>query len=290
MTYPIEPVVRPADLANQANGKLPASLLRDVSPKAGWQAHHLAARCWEAMRAQAWKDGIQLSVSGNPYRSYEAQVALFKQRYTSTSPTSLDKVGKVWQGTRWFRTSGAPCATPGTSNHGLGIAFDVAIDLDGDPEFEWPVKSLGGAALNWLLANARKYGFSWEMTIEPWHLRMVTGDNLPAAVRAYEAGSQPAPAPAPSPESYAALAEAIRQASQIVLRVGDGGPSATQAVRDAVVWAQISLQKHGYYMGYAVDGYFGPVMERAVRAFQQSRGLVVDGVIGTKQTWPALLK
>jgi hypothetical protein len=293
MKYPIEAVVRPADLNGVTNGKLPSHLLREVSPRKGWHAHHLAARCWEAMRSAAWNAGILLSVSGNPYRSYEAQVALFQARYTTAGPTNLDTVGKSWQGKRWYRHTGAPCATPGTSNHGLGIAFDVAIDRDGDPEFEWPVKSLDSAALNWLLANARRFGFSWEMQIEPWHLRMVTGDRLPEAVLAYEksgvgvAPSTPPPVPAPNP--YAALAAAIEQAKTYTLRLGSGGADAPQAERDAVVWAQISLQKHGFYQGYKCDGDFGKVTEDAVKAFQKARGLFVDGVIGTKQTWPALL-
>jgi hypothetical protein len=36
-----------------------------------------------------------------------------------------------------------------------------------------------------------------------------------------------------------------------------------------------------------IDGWFGPVTERAVRAFQASKGLVVEGEAGT-QTWAAL--
>jgi peptidoglycan hydrolase-like protein with peptidoglycan-binding domain len=51
--------------------------------------------------------------------------------------------------------------------------------------------------------------------------------------------------------------------------------------------AQYLLNEHGFDAGTA-DGAFGPNTEGAVRAFQQSRSLSVDGVVGRK-TWTALL-
>jgi len=38
----------------------------------------------------------------------------------------------------------------------------------------------------------------------------------------------------------------------------------------------------------AVDGVFGPETESAVKAFQQSRGLAADGIVGPN-TWPKLV-
>lgn len=199
MTFPIVSVVRPADLSGQTNGQLDRSLLRDVGPRKGWQLHHLAARAWEALRAAALRDGIVLSYSGNPYRDFAGQESLFRSRYTTDGPTALDKSGRVWNGVRWYRHRGAPAAVPGTSNHGWGLAVDVALDADGDLDFDWPVKALDRKTLNWLVENAPRFGWSWELKSEPWHIRYVVGDAVPQAVLDHEAGAT-VPAPPAIPE------------------------------------------------------------------------------------------
>jgi peptidoglycan hydrolase-like protein with peptidoglycan-binding domain len=50
---------------------------------------------------------------------------------------------------------------------------------------------------------------------------------------------------------------------------------------------QYLLRERGHAI--AVDGDFGPATEAAVRAFQQSRGLAVDGIAGP-HTWGALIR
>lgn len=58
------------------------------------------------------------------------------------------------------------------------------------------------------------------------------------------------------------------------------------AVSPAVKGIQYLLRAHGHSV--AADGSFGPATQAAVIAFQTSRGLVADGVVGPA-TWPQLV-
>lgn len=53
-----------------------------------------------------------------------------------------------------------------------------------------------------------------------------------------------------------------------------------------VAWAQAKLHEHGHYSG-AIDGRYDREVSLAVRNFQQSRKLMITGVIDRK-TWDAL--
>lgn len=65
----------------------------------------------------------------------------------------------------------------------------------------------------------------------------------------------------------------------VTLREGDAG--------EAVIALQRQLIAHGKVV--TDDSEFGPQTATAVEAFQQSKGLVVDGIVGP-ETWQALLK
>lgn len=70
--------------------------------------------------------------------------------------------------------------------------------------------------------------------------------------------------------ALAALAPAVEAASY---KKGSSGAVVTQI--------QTKLKSWGYYTG-SVDGVYGSGTERAVRAFQQKKGLAVDGKAGTQ--------
>jgi hypothetical protein len=185
----------PADLAGKSNGQLPASLLTDVV--GGGKLHHLCARAWKALVADAW-ESVKLPLTytyGGTYRSYAQQETLFRSRY---DPSGTGGGCKTWNGVRWCKKSSrlATAAVPGTSNHGWGLAVDSAWDKDLSngigPNDAAAITSHPG--WQWLLANAERYGFSWELQSEPWHLRYVKGDSIPQAVLDFEG-----PAPTPQP-------------------------------------------------------------------------------------------
>lgn len=161
----------PADLQGKNNGKLDDDVLVKVGTG---NLHRNAAAAWRAMVAAAKKDKITLKPTSryDLYRPYDVQRRTFLVRFQLENNGS--KVTRIWRGKTWYLKKGfAPVAVPGTSNHGWGLAVDVA--------------NASGATLSWLKKNALKYGFSWEVRMgpnaEPWHLRYYLGDRLPRVMQ-----------------------------------------------------------------------------------------------------------
>lgn len=168
MKLPIRPVVLPDDLKGETNGKLSKNLLRAVP---GGQLHYLAAAAWLALIDAAAKAKVELAPtsSADTYRTYEVQLKTFKARYDTTKRLSKPRAfeGKL----HWLKPGKAAAAVPGTSNHGWGLAVDVA--------------NIGSHKLEWLTAHAHEFGWSWELPTEPWHLRYIAGDRVPEMVQEY---------------------------------------------------------------------------------------------------------
>lgn len=166
--FPVHKIVLPPALRNVPNGEVPARLLVNVKPYG--QLFWKAAVAYNNLVEAAKADGINLGHVG-AYRSLDQQVALFKARYSKKPTGRVPSVTRVWNGDVWhLKKNCAPSATPGKSNHGFGISVDLC-DMVG----KRPV-SLSNMTRRWLVSNAEKYGWCWEVAdptnpnFELWHL------------------------------------------------------------------------------------------------------------------------
>ncbi len=275
----IVPVKLPVSLKNVEPGKLHSSLLRKI-PQGG-QLHYLAADAWNAMVDAAKADGVELkpTSSGDTYRSYDAQKSGFLQRY-QIEPIPGQST-KSFEGKTWYLKKGmAMLATPGKSQHNLGLAVDIHSASE-------------KKRLDWMIKNVVKFGFSWEVgPSEPWHLRYTEGDQVPQAVKDWLVLHPKEPSIFGTPSEQKAIAEnkiaenkinvsseAVEQASSKPdLRLGQKGLYIKEVQR--------SLSKHGFECSH--DGDFGPKTEQVIKKFQEKNKLSVTGVVDRK-TWAALL-
>ena len=123
-TYPVAPAAIPAWVQPLGNGKVPVDRMIKVAPLGAGYLVPEAAAAWRNLQNAASAAGFTLTMTG-AYRSYDQQVQLFNERY-STSNTGGSS--KVWNGTQyWLKPNVAMAAVPGTSNHGWGCAVDTAL-------------------------------------------------------------------------------------------------------------------------------------------------------------------
>ena len=178
--FPVLGLIMPSDLAGADNGKISPSLLKSLRGTKG-KLHHLAATAFNCLQMEAYFAGVDLQATSvaDTYRSYEQQKKTFNDRYAGLPTGRTPQVTRKFAGKTYFLKPGkAPSASPGTSNHGWGLAIDIA--------------NASGARLDWmmggnpLLSPVLKYGFSWEVesgpNAEAWHIRYVCGDKVPMAV------------------------------------------------------------------------------------------------------------
>jgi hypothetical protein len=122
-----------------SNGKLPDSQLAPIGI-GSLKAQPSAAAAFKAMRAAAAADGVKLGATDG-YRTFAQQVDV-KRRKPNLA------------------------ATPGRSNHGWGLAFDM--------DFGSNVNSPG---YKWMVANGPRFGFKGPLKKpnEPWHWEYAGG-------------------------------------------------------------------------------------------------------------------
>jgi hypothetical protein len=110
------------------NGNVPKVLLAPLDGQnyGNAELRRDAAESWNRARAEVKaKTGIVLTVRGWN-RTLAEQERFFFERY-SRQAAGNGPFGDVrwYKGVRYVRTTGAPAAIPGTSNHGWGLAVDI---------------------------------------------------------------------------------------------------------------------------------------------------------------------
>lgn len=123
----------PSELQAFGNGKVPATSLTTIG-QGGHRLYAPAAASWDNLVAAAAADGFDMRITDS-YRSYDEQVDLAQRK-------GLYKDGGL-------------AATPGTSNHGWGMAVDADLL---DPE-----------KLAWMRENGPRFGWIEAVPREPWH-------------------------------------------------------------------------------------------------------------------------
>ena len=180
MKYPYKKLVVPADIEKLGNGKLKPAMLASV--KCGGKMYTPVATKFNELYDAALAAGNKLRNVGD-YRSFEAQLGLFKERYRPAEDRDwkdkkkgilldTDRVKRTYEGETWLLRNGfAPCSTPGKSNHGYGLAIDVGVERAG----KLVALASDKKAADWMCENAPNYGFYLQSSdpssreFEIWH-------------------------------------------------------------------------------------------------------------------------
>lgn len=180
MTYPVLPIIMPPGLNGMRNGELPATVLRTINPKG--QLYKTAATAFNCLQLAAFFDGISCNPIGvsECYRDLARQKTIFYERFQLAPTGRVPEITRNYNGQVWNLKPGcAPCSAPGNSNHGWGLAIDIANCSPGSPVLKW---LYGDGSLT---SQALRYGFTWEIAdgpqAESWHIRYVCGDSLTSA-------------------------------------------------------------------------------------------------------------
>jgi Putative peptidoglycan binding domain/D-alanyl-D-alanine carboxypeptidase/LysM domain len=255
-------VTLPSALRAYENGRYPGEVLVPCGIRSFVMVEP-AASAMRALVAAAAGDGITISATGT-WRSYDEQKRLFESRYV-THNTGGDT--KVWNGTTyWKLPKVASAATPGTSNHGKGLAADLSNS---------PTVPISGATLDWVANHGPSFGFWNTVRSEAWHWSYCLGDDVPGGIVVRAAPAQTASVDWAAISAMDARLSAIPFAGE--LTQGATGESVT-----AIQWKLVSF---GHEV--ATSGEFDAQTVAAVKAFQRAQRLVDDGRVG-KNTWAAL--
>ena len=157
----------PADLV-QLNKELSSKLVTIKYKKT--RGVKAAVEALKEMLEAAKEDGIGKWQISAGYRTWDDQVSMLNSKVKS-----IQKSHKDWSSSKARRSALRTVAEPGSSEHHLGLAFD--INKKGSSKFEGTKQS------NWLNEHCWEYGFIIRyqkekekitgFDAEPWHIRYV---------------------------------------------------------------------------------------------------------------------
>ncbi|MFJ4107879.1 M15 family metallopeptidase [Oerskovia enterophila] len=217
-----------------ANGQIPAAALVKIS--SGHLLRADAAAGFEAMSkafrarfgyALGVSDGYRpltgISTSAFSYPHAYSQVGIFENRYPSLVSLGVPDRRGPYKGKYWWRRPGtAAAAVPGTSNHGWGVALDLASN----------VNRLNSVENLWVRANSTRFGWVWPSwaqkfpSLEPWHYEFVGTVSFPVGGGTGSITTPTIPgAPAPITPEDDMSAEAERKIDAIYAAIFEGGSS-----------------------------------------------------------------
>lgn len=159
-----------------------------VSIGSGFKLEPTTARQFMLMNyAFHQRFGVDIVVTWATRDSSE-QIRLLNKYYRRVSYST----GKWWDGTWWAKRPGSTVtvATPGTSRHERGFALDVRSF---EPSYNWDMAA-------WARSNAKLYGFTFNVSGEPWHIDRVSAMRITSGrLRALGEGSVAAPGQVSAP-------------------------------------------------------------------------------------------
>ena len=194
LVHPVTKMVLPKALRGIENGKLTKDML--VKLDFGGVLYKDAAIAFNALYQAAKAAGFELMNIGD-FRPYERQLEMFKDRYSEKDLGRKPQITRNWNGKTFYLKPGkSPSGTPGTSNHGLGLAIDVGLKVKG----KLANLSSSPQAYRWMCENAPSYGFYLQGAptrpdgkpnpeYEAWHWQYCLGDKVPPALK----GATPTP-------------------------------------------------------------------------------------------------
>ena len=155
ITTAATPGVDAKSLPKGKNGQLDDSELAYINksngtPHSTARLANIAVKYYNAMVAAAKKEGINLDVSGedSAYRRLGSAAEGCGNGFSQWC---------AWQ--KYQAGTGNLAASPGTSNHGLGLAIDINLSGQGR----------SSKVYKWLANNANNYGWYETVSSEPWH-------------------------------------------------------------------------------------------------------------------------